>query len=152
MTSIIIYSLYIMPCVHLHRRGHWTFYLVLYETFEFNLSRRRVVLCHWQIVIQLWNELDNILCFQLGEMLFLLRRSWSIFRVSFLALTCSIFFWGGPRLAGNIDVTGGHICSHLNRCAALDRNLLNPSFYSLTTWDSSDTGRENWLWTFYNIS
>lgn len=154
MTSIIIYSLYVMPCVHLHRRGHWIFYLVLYETFEFNLSRR-VILCHWQTVIQLWNELADIFCFQFGVMLFLWRKNWFIFRVSFLVLTCPIFLFGAlswvETLMSQVVTYAPMETDVQHRCVALDRKLLNPSFHWLRTWDSSNTGREN-CEHFYNIS
>lgn len=113
-----------MPCVHLHGRGHWTFYLVLYESFDFNISRRRVILCHWQFVIQLWNELENTFCFLVGEMLFLflLRRNWFFFRVSLLTPECFIFWFGGLDWFETSVLT-------FRQIAALDRKLLNPSFH-----------------------
>lgn len=156
MTNIIIYSLYVMPCVHLHRRGHWIFYLVLYETFELNLSRRRVILClslagrdsamKWAcqyILFPVWGDA------------FLLRKNCFIFRVSFLVLTCPIFLFGAlawlETLTSQVITYAPMETDVQHRCVALDRKLLNPSIHLLRTWDSSNTGREN-CEHFYNIS
>lgn len=147
MTSIIIYSLYVMPCVHLHRRGHWTDYLVLYEIFEFDLPGRRVILCHWQICDSAMKWTWQYILFPVWGDAFPFEEEWVYLR-SFISgsRVFNLFVWG-PRLVGNKDVAGSHTGLHLDSCAALDRKLLNPSFHSVRTWDSSNRGRENSSWT-----
>lgn len=93
MTSIIIYSLYVMPCVHLHRREHWTFHLVLYEFWlqSFQEKGRPLSLanCDW-----LWNELENAFCFLFGGDAFSFKEE-SVYLEQFISGSkiFNIFIW-----------------------------------------------------------
>lgn len=140
MTSIIIYSLYVMPCVHLHRRGHWTFYFFLMKVLTsifLGEGSSSVIGKLWLAMKWAWKYIlfpvwGDAFSFE-GELVYL---------QSFISDSKMFNFF----LFGDLDSNQWHhVYLHLDRCAALDRKLLNPSFHLLRTWNSSNIWGGNWL-------